>query len=77
MPSESSAILNEVTHFQPAVDSYFKMRRAMNVNCHVGWELQVDLHKFYEIWRGDLMAQATVILSTNLKVLYVLMPCSR
>ena len=38
MPSELSAILNEVTHFQPAVDSYFKMRSATNVNCHVGWE---------------------------------------
>lgn len=77
MPSESSAILNEVTHFKPAVDSYFKMRSATNVNGHVGWELQVDSHKFYEIWRGDLMAQATVILSTNLKVLCILMPCSR
>lgn len=77
MPSESSAILNEETYLQPAVDSYFKMRGAINVNCHVGWELQVDSHKFYEIWRGDLMARATVILSINLKVLCILMPCSR
>lgn len=67
IPSIPTAILNELTNqLASRWRLFFTARR--NVNCHGGWELQVDLHKFYETWRGDLMGQVTAISLSSWKV---------
>lgn len=62
-----TAILNELSNqLASRWRLFFTAQR--NVNCHGGWELHLDLHKFYEIWRGDLMGQAIAISLSSWKV---------